>query len=82
MKSPVMLAGGNALLLESKPRNLSQLTADGCILMYCDSKSQPVWYKDCCTYITRFVVTAKALFLVLYAILAQMLDSLLASKEL
>lgn len=55
MKVSVELAGGSALLLESKPRSLSQLTADKAILMYCDPKSQPAWYKDCSTYLTRLI---------------------------
>ena len=53
MKVSVELAGGSALLLESKPRSLTQLTADKSVFMYCDPKSQPAWYKDCTTYLTR-----------------------------
>ncbi|XP_067933745.1 nibrin-like isoform X2 [Watersipora subatra] len=54
MKIPVQLAGGTALLLESRPRSLSQLTTPGSILMYCDAKQQPSWYKDCSTHLTRW----------------------------
>lgn len=53
MKISVKLAGGTPLLLESKPRSLAQLTADNAIFMYCDPKTQPAWYKDCSTYLTR-----------------------------